>query len=111
MSQTKRRRRTKHRGNAAGVVEARGRTGRSPTAAERKSARTARPHRLDNPPTWSAAAKRTLVILAPLVVVLGLVSKPPAAQLVTLAVLIFLIYVPLGYYTDLWMYKRRARQR
>ena len=36
MAQTKKKRRTKHRGNAAGVVEARGRTGRKPTAEERK---------------------------------------------------------------------------
>jgi len=112
MSQTKRRRRTKHRGNAAGVVEVRGRTGRPPTKDERAKAKSSlRPHRLDNPPTWSSAAKRTLIILAPLVVVLALVSKPPPAQLITLAVLIFLIYVPLGYYTDLWMYRRRQRQR
>ena len=35
MAQTRRKRRTKHRGNAAGVVESRGRTGRKPTAAEK----------------------------------------------------------------------------
>ena len=35
MAQTKRKRQTKHRGNAAGVVESRGRTGRKPTAAEK----------------------------------------------------------------------------
>ena len=34
MAQTKRK--TKHRGNAAGVVESRGRTGRKPTAEEKK---------------------------------------------------------------------------
>ena len=36
MAQTKRKRRTKHRGNAAGSIEARGRTGRKPTAEESK---------------------------------------------------------------------------
>ena len=35
MAQTKRKRQTKHRGNAAGVIETRGRTGRKPTAAEK----------------------------------------------------------------------------
>ena len=34
MAQTKRKRRTKHRGNAAGTIETRGRTGRPPTAEE-----------------------------------------------------------------------------
>ena len=38
MAQTKRKRRTKHRGNAAGSIEARGRTGRKPTAEEQKAA-------------------------------------------------------------------------
>ncbi len=42
MAQTKRKRQTKHRGNAAGVVESRGRTGRKPTAAE-KSGEAAMP--------------------------------------------------------------------
>jgi len=36
MAQTKRKRQTKHRGNAAGVVESRGRTGRKPTKAEKE---------------------------------------------------------------------------
>ena len=61
MAQTKRKRQTKHRGNAAGVVEARGRTGRKPTSAERKSApgtKPPRPNRFDHPPTWIGAAKR-----------------------------------------------------
>ena len=35
MAQTRRKRQTKHRGNAAGMVESRGRTGRKPTAAEK----------------------------------------------------------------------------
>ena len=36
MAQTKRKRRTKHRGTAAGTIQTRGRTGRPPTAEERK---------------------------------------------------------------------------
>src|ERR1700704_2264829 len=36
MAQTRRKRQTKHRGNAAGVVESRGRTGRKPTVAEKR---------------------------------------------------------------------------
>ena len=45
MAQTRRKRQTKHRGNAAGVIEARGRTGRKPTAAEKsgKGPQGARP--------------------------------------------------------------------
>ena len=40
MAQTKRKRQTKHRGNAAGVVESRGRTGRKPTADEKSGKAT-----------------------------------------------------------------------
>ena len=49
MAQTKRKRRTKHRGNAAGSIEARGRTGRKPTAEEQKAGRpaAARERRVD----------------------------------------------------------------
>ena len=113
MSQTKRRRRTKHRGNAAGVVEARGRTGRKPTAAEHKPARGARPHRLDQPPTWRGALNRAILAVVIFGAVLALVPGF-RGQLSTLFVLIpfmLLIYVPLGYYTDRWMYNRRQRQR
>src|ERR1700730_8068078 len=59
VAQTKRRRRTKHRGNAAGVVEARGRTGGKPPVAEKggKADEAARAKeksisRYDRPPSW-----------------------------------------------------------
>jgi len=113
MSQTKRRRRTKHRGNAAGVVEARGRTGRKPTAAEHKPARGARPHRLDKPPTWRGAINRAVLAVVIFGAVLAIIPSF-RNQLSALALLIpfmLLIYVPLGYYTDRWIYRRRQRQR
>ena len=55
MAQTKRKRRTKHRGNAAGIVEHRGRTSRPPSPEERKkAARAARGDRYAKPldPQW-----------------------------------------------------------
>ena len=60
MAQTKRKRRTKHRGNAAGTIEARGRTGRPPSPDERKkqSREQARQARSNRPPTWQGAIKR-----------------------------------------------------
>ena len=64
MAQTKRKRRTKHRGNAAGAIEARGRTGRKPTAEEQKTAarQTARDRRMSKPPTWNSAALKALAM-------------------------------------------------
>ena len=63
MAQTKRKRRSKHRGTAAGTIESRGRTGRKPTASERSAgkqerARQRRLERLDRPPTWKSAGRR-----------------------------------------------------
>jgi hypothetical protein len=65
MAQTKRKRRTKHRGNAAGSIEVRGRTGRKPTDDERKTqakqtAQQRREARLNKPPTWAGAAQRAV---------------------------------------------------
>ena len=116
MAQTKRRRRTKHRGNAAGVVEARGRTGRPPTAAERKraggrSATTARERRLnryEKPPTWRGALNRALVAALLLLVVSMFLLKKPA-QAILLFPFVLLFYVPMGYYVDLYLYRRHQR--
>ena len=60
MAQTKRKRRTKHRGNAAGTIEARGRTGRKPTADEQRkqASRDARDDRRFVEPSWTSAATR-----------------------------------------------------
>ncbi len=119
MAQTKRKRQTKHRGNAAGVVESRGRTGRRPTAAEKSpegrekaQKRAQREQRYDRPPTWRGAFYRALaaaVVLVVAVIVLGISKKPLQAALVFPFVLA--LYVPISYYTDAWMYKRRLRKK
>jgi hypothetical protein len=114
MAQTKRRRRTKHKGNAAGVVEVRGRTGRPPKDGEKgqpgKKGATARPNRYDTPPTWRSAINRSLLIIVPFALVIALVTKKPAS-LGFLLPFMLVVYVPLGYYTDLYMYRRRQRQK
>ena len=117
MAQTKRRRRTKHRGNAAGVIEARGRTGRKPTAAEKggkavevSRARERRLSRYDRPPTWRAAFGRASVAaLALLVLVLLLVQN--VGQAIAYFLIALLGYTPVSYYTDVWMYRRRQRSK
>ena len=111
MAQTRKRRRTKHRGNAAGVVEARGRTGRKPRGDERKpTAREARAQRFDKPPTWRSAATRALfatVIFA--VFVVALLGRT-VAQAAVIAVFMLVLYIPFGYYMDLAIYRRRQRK-
>ena len=111
MAQTRKRRRSKHRGNAAGIIEARGRTGRKPTAGERKpSARELRAQRWEQPPTWRSAINRALfatVIFAVLVVVL---MGRTVAQGAIIAAFMLVLYIPLGYYMDMAIYRRRKRR-
>ena len=119
MAQTKRRRQTKHRGNAAGVVESRGRTGRKPTTAEKSpegrakakaKGMQAKGNRYDRPPTWSGAFYRAMVAaVLMLLVSLFLIKKPGQAIAIFPAVL--LLYVPISYYTDQWLYRRRQRNK
>src|SRR6476660_1054559 len=116
MAQAKRKRQTKHRGNAAGVVEARGRTGRKPTDEERKSkgkltAQQRREERLSKPPTWAGAAQRALIATIIFVVALLVLFKEPAARVAALSGFILLLYIPMGYYTDLFMYRRRQAKK
>jgi Flp pilus assembly protein TadB len=116
MAQTKRKRRSKHRGTAAGTVESRGRTGRKPDAKERNASkseqsRQRRLERLDRPPTWKSAGQRALIAAAVfLVAVLVLFKQKPGAA-ISLAAFMVLIYLPMGYYTDLFMYRRRQRKK
>ncbi len=117
MAQTRRRRQTKHRGNAAGVVESRGRTGRKPTAAEKSGkagdaarAKAKRGDRRDRPPTWTSAFYRAMAAaVLMLLVSLFLIKKPNEA--IKLFPIVLALYVPISYYTDVWMYKRRQRSK
>ncbi len=115
MAQTKRK--TKHRGNAVGMVESRGRTGRRPTAAERSGAgrekakaREQRLQKYDRPPTWRGAFYRALAA-AVLMLVIGVVLIKNTAEAAVLFPLVLAMYVPISYYTDAWLYKRRLRQK
>ena len=115
MAQTKRKRRTKHRGNAAGIVENRGRTGRKPGPADAKAdrrerARQARADRFSKPPTWRGAANRALIATVIFVVVIVIAFKQPVQQAIALGGFMLLLYIPLGYYTDTMFYRRRQRK-
>jgi hypothetical protein len=117
MAQTKRRRQTKHRGNAAGVVEARGRTGRKPTTAEKggKAGEAARARqrravdRRDRPPSWRSAFYRaTMAAVLMLVASLLFLGRP--TQAAALFPIVLVMYWPISYYTDSWIYRRRMRK-
>ena len=116
MAQTKRKRRSKHRGTAAGTIESRGRTGRKPTAQERSAskqdqARQKRLERLDRPPTWKSAGQRALIAAAVFLVAVLALFRQNVGAAISLAAFMVLIYLPMGYYTDLFMYRRRQRRK
>ena len=114
---TKRKRKTKHRGNAAGMIETRGRTGRKPTEAERKrdvklDAAARRTARMNRPPTWRSAVNKAAIAAVFFAVLVTLLFRRPLSGAILLATFTFLIYVPLSYYTDAFIYKRHlARQK
>jgi small-conductance mechanosensitive channel len=115
MAQTKRKRRTKHRGNAAGIVEHRGRTSRPPSPEERKkqqkrTARNARMDRYSKPPSLMSAANRALIVTVLFIAVLILVMKRPVSASIALGGFMLLLYIPIGYFTDSFFYKRRQQQ-
>jgi hypothetical protein len=116
MAQTKRK--TKHRGNAAGMVESRGRTGRPPTAAERNGtatrekakAREQKLNRLDRQPTWRGAIVRAMIAAIGMLLI-GILLLKNSNEAIALFPIVLVFYIPISYYTDSWMYKRRQRQK
>jgi hypothetical protein len=118
---TKNRRSTKHRGNAAGMIEARGRTGRKPSASEngttagkgtRRGSATGRKNRFESPPTWKGAGIRAVVAAAIVYAVSTLLLKHTTAVTnLTLVPIVLAFYTPMIYYTDLFMYRRAQRKK
>ena len=115
MAQTKRKRRTKHRGTPAGTIETRGRTGRPPTTEERKkqSRMDARERRLNSPPTWKGSVTRAALAAVLMFAFLALVGpkqhRIESAALFALFALV--LYIPGGYYMELFMYRRRQKRK
>ena len=118
MAQTKRKRRTKHRGNAAGVVTARGRTTAPPKGADKKAidrqkSREKRAARYDKPPSWGSSAQRALITCVILFAALMIIPGPKHDVLAVgaLTFVAFIFYLPMGYMIDTQMYRRRQRRK
>jgi Flp pilus assembly protein TadB len=113
MAQTKRKRRTKHRGTPAGTIQSRGRTGRPLSAEERKKqARVdAREKRLNTPPTWKSSSIRAGLAGALVFVFILLTQKNHSVlTAVSFTVIAIVFYIPAGYYLELTLFRRRQRK-
>jgi nitrate reductase NapE component len=112
MAQTKKKRRRKHRGTAAGNIERAGRTGKARTREDAKQiARQRRAEKLDRPPEWRSTINRAgiaAIVFAVLVVVL---FGRPIVSGALLGAIMFGIYVPLGFATDSAIYRFRQRRK
>jgi hypothetical protein len=112
MAQTRRKRTRKHRGTPAGTIERSGRTGRPQTRQDAKQvARQRRTERLDKPPTWRGAMQRAAIAAAVFGVLVVIIFKRDVAQGVILAAFMFLLYIPLGFATDTFVYRFRQRRK
>jgi hypothetical protein len=118
MAQTRNKRKTKHRGNAAGVVESRGRTGRKPTAAEKKGEAVSPAERnrqklidkRDQPPTWRGAFYKAMIASVLLLLVMLFFLKQ-STGVAGLFPIVLGGYTVVSYYTDKWVYDRRMRKK
>lgn len=118
MAQTKRKRQTKHRGNAAGVIEARGRTGRPLTGDEKKkqSRADAREERLTRKPTWKRSFQLAAFV-GPIMFAFLLFTdhakkgSSPVVGAALFALLAVVIYTPGGYYMEMFLWRRRMAKK
>ena len=112
MAQTRRKRTRKHRGTPAGTIERSGRTGRPQTRQDAKQiSRQRRAERLDKPPSWRGAMQRAAIAAAVFGVLVVIIFKRDVAQGVILAAFMFLLYIPLGFATDTFVYRFRQRRK
>ena len=99
-------RKTKHRGNAAGMIEARGVThARSGGSAGARGGGRVDPRMRE--PTWKSAFIRAVFAAAVFAVVMLLVLKGKPLSVILTAVFLVALYTPFGFYFDTFIYKRR----
>lgn len=115
MAQSRRKR--KHRGNAAGIVErpAHNATGRQrrPQSKEdtRAAARRQRIERMNRPPTWRGATQRAAIAAGLFAVLVVLFFKEKVGNAVALAGFMLVVYIPLSYMTDRGLYNWRQKKK
>ena len=119
VAQTRKKRRRKHRGTQTGRIDTRGPRGRPRTREEAKArarqkrkpaAKSRVVDRRDIAPTWGGAFKRGLFGAAIFFLLFWLLFQRPVGAAAALSAVMLGMYVPMGYYIDRFMYRRRLRQ-
>jgi Flp pilus assembly protein TadB len=112
VAQTKKKRRRKHAGTQAGTISRQTGNAKPETKeARREEARQKRLARLDRPPTLRGSLGRAAIAAVIFVgVVIVALGRTPVQGL-ALGVFMFVLYIPIGYYTDLFIYRRRQRKK
>ena len=112
MAQTRRKRTRKHRGTPAGTIERAGRTGRPRTREDAKQiSRQRRLDRLSQPPSWRSSVNRAAIAALVFGVLVVVAFGRDPAQGAILALFMLILYIPLGYGTDLAIYRFRQRRQ
>ena len=65
---------------------------------------------MDRPPSWKSAALRAAIASGLFFAVVSVIGERPLVAFV-LAVLAFGFYLPIGYWTDRFMYRRNQRRK
>lgn len=115
MAQTKKKRTRKKRGTQAGNLDTK-RRARPRTRAEARNqakagGRSRSMQKGDNPPTWKGATVRGLIASLVFVVLLILLFGRPLGGALVIGLVMLVFYIPAGYYMDLFLWRRRERQR
>src|SRR2546423_11423809 len=119
MAQAKRKR--KHRGNAAGIVERSAHNTRGtraqaapkrpqPKDERRAAARQARVERMNRPPTWKGAAQRASIAAGMFAILVVVIFHEKVINAVAIAAFMLLVYIPLSYMTDNALHKWRRKR-
>lgn len=112
VAQTKKKRRRKHSGTQAGTIQREPRRARPQTKEEKREAtRQRRLERMDRPPTLRGSVSRAAIAAIIFVGVVILILGQTPAQGLAFGAFMFLLYIPIGYFTDSFIYRRRQRKK
>jgi hypothetical protein len=66
---------------------------------------------MNRPPTWRSAINRAAVSAVLFLALIVLFFKQDVGPALARGAFVFVFYVPLGYYTDVFVYRRRQRRK